>query len=158
MFSRLSPPSSASHGLSLTPPLASFIWGSGIRIPPTLSAPEEIVAAARGPEMKTLAEIYARETILLKDYPEKFPFIFRRSVSAISPSPPFPARSLSKSASRSKTRVPSAQPSRSNWPTATTDTFPPRLSINWADTKPGAPVRVISKQPPRRRSQIQLMN
>jgi neutral ceramidase len=51
----------------------------GVRLP----APEEveearaIVAAAEGPEMRGLREIYARETVLLSDYPATVPVILQ---------------------------------------------------------------------------------
>ncbi len=45
----------------------------GVRLPSAdeVARAREIVAAAEGPEMSSLAEIYARETILLSEYPEK---------------------------------------------------------------------------------------
>ena len=45
----------------------------GVRLPSEedVARAKEIVAAAEGPEMKSLAEIYARETVLLSEYPEK---------------------------------------------------------------------------------------
>ena len=45
----------------------------GVRLPSDedVARAREIMAAAEGPEMKSLAEIYARETVLLSEYPEK---------------------------------------------------------------------------------------
>ncbi|MFO7973531.1 MAG: neutral/alkaline non-lysosomal ceramidase N-terminal domain-containing protein [Candidatus Hydrogenedentota bacterium] len=45
----------------------------GVRLPTEeeVARGREIMAAAEGPEMKSLAEIYARETVLLSEYPEK---------------------------------------------------------------------------------------
>lgn len=45
----------------------------GVRLPSAedVARAREIVAAAQGPEMESLAEIYARETILLSEYPAK---------------------------------------------------------------------------------------
>ncbi|MEA3365659.1 MAG: hypothetical protein U9Q79_08475, partial [Candidatus Hydrogenedentes bacterium] len=45
----------------------------GVRLPSEeeVARAREIMAAAEGPEMKSLAEIYARETVLLSEYPEQ---------------------------------------------------------------------------------------
>ncbi len=47
----------------------------GVRLPSEeeVTRAREIMAAADGPEMQTLAEIYARETVLLSEYPESVP-------------------------------------------------------------------------------------
>ncbi len=51
----------------------------GVRKPDDaeLARAKEIIAQAAGPEMKTLPEIYARETVLLDDYPDTVPVILQ---------------------------------------------------------------------------------
>jgi len=51
----------------------------GVRLPESseIDRAEKIVAAAEGPEMKTSEEVYARETLLIKDYPEEVDLILQ---------------------------------------------------------------------------------
>ncbi len=51
----------------------------GVRKPDEaeLTRAREIIAQADGPEMKTLPEIYARETVLINDYPDTVPVILQ---------------------------------------------------------------------------------
>lgn len=51
----------------------------GVRLPSEadVQRAKEIMAAAKGPEMKTLPEIYARETVLLAEYPKTVPLLIQ---------------------------------------------------------------------------------
>ena len=119
----------------------------GVRLPGQgdVARAERILALGKDAELKTLEQIYARETVLLKDYPPEVPLIIQTMRIGDWALRRFRAKCSWKSGWRSKRRVRSNRRSPSNWRTVTTATCRRPNSTNSAATKPGGRGPVIWK-------------
>ena len=114
------------HAAAIARPTSS--WACACRAPKTAERAEAIVGKAKGPDLKTVEEVYARETLLLSKYPKEVEATVRPCGSAHSDrgDPLRGVRGDRPGASRR--RAPSSRRSRSSWPTATTATCRPRTA------------------------------
>ena len=126
----------------------------GVRRPTSeeVAQAEAILESAKGKPLRTLAQIYANETVHLAKTPAEVELTIQRFGSASSGSWRFRARCLRRLVWRSRRRALESQPSRSSSRTATTAIFPQRASTPSGAMRRGERGRATWKSTPPQRS------